>query len=109
MPTQHVLPNAPREGIVINAAAMRLYYFPKRKPGEKQVVYTHPIGIGKVGWATPEARPGCCARPGIDLAARSGRTEPEHKENGEILPAVVPPGRTTRSARAPCTSPGRPT
>ena len=54
VPTQFVLPNAPRSGIVINVAAMRIYYFPKAEPGAKQVVYTHPIGIGKVGWSTPE-------------------------------------------------------
>ena len=33
---------------MINIAAMRLFYFPPAKPGEKQVVYTHPIGIGRV-------------------------------------------------------------
>ena len=54
IPTQFILPNAPREGIVINAAAMRLFYYPKVKKGEKQVVHTYPIGIGKVGWKTPE-------------------------------------------------------
>ena len=54
IPSQFILPNAPREGIVINAAAMRLFYYPKVKKGEKQVVHTYPIGIGKVGWKTPE-------------------------------------------------------
>ena len=29
IPTQFVLPDAPRQGIVINLAAMRLFYFPK--------------------------------------------------------------------------------
>src|SRR5690349_19947203 len=52
-PTQFVLPDAPHQGVVINIAAMRLYYFPPHKSGEKQLVYTHPIGIGKDGWATP--------------------------------------------------------
>src|SRR5688572_19562403 len=54
IPSQFILPNAPREGIVINAAAMRLFYYPKVKKGEPQVVHTYPIGIGKVGWKTPE-------------------------------------------------------
>src|SRR6185312_4616780 len=47
VPTQFVLPNAPREGIVINVPQMRLFYFPPAKKGEPQVVYTHPIGIGR--------------------------------------------------------------
>ena len=54
LPTQFILPNAPREGIVINVPQMRLFYYPTRKKGEPQEVITHPIGIGKVGWRTPE-------------------------------------------------------
>lgn len=92
VPTQQLLPNAPREGVVINVAAMRLYYFPKREPGQKQVVYTHPIGIGKVGWATPEGTTRV-VRKAKDPTWRPGPgVRAEHKKNGEILPAVVPPG-----------------
>jgi L,D-transpeptidase ErfK/SrfK len=53
IPTQFVLPDAPHVGIVVNIAQMRLYYFPPRTPGGKQVVYTYPIGIGRVNWKTP--------------------------------------------------------
>jgi L,D-transpeptidase ErfK/SrfK len=92
VPTQQLLPNAPREGVVINVAAMRLYYFPKRQPGQKQVVYTHPIGIGKVGWATPEGTTRV-VRKAKDPTWRPGPgVRAEHKKNGEILPAVVLPG-----------------
>jgi L,D-transpeptidase ErfK/SrfK len=92
VPTQQLLPNAPREGVVINVAAMRLYYFPKREPGQKQVVYTHPIGIGKVGWATPQGTTRV-VRKAKDPTWRPGPgVRAEHKKNGEILPAVVPPG-----------------
>ena len=91
-PSQFILPNAPREGLVINSAAMRLFYFPKRKPGENQVVYTHPIGIGKVGWKTPEGSTKV-TRKAKDPTWRPGPgVRAEHKANGEILPAVVPPG-----------------
>ena len=54
VPTQFVLPAAPHEGVVVNVAAMRIFYYPPHKKGEPQVVYTHPIGIGRVGWKTPE-------------------------------------------------------
>ena len=40
LPTRFVLPDAPREGLVVNLAAMRLFWFPKREPGKLQVVYT---------------------------------------------------------------------
>lgn len=92
LPTQHLLPNAPREGVVINLAAMRLYYFPKVVKGENPIVYTFPIGIGRVGWATP------VGSTRITRVAKNPSWRPgpgvrrEHRENGEILPAVVPAG-----------------
>jgi L,D-transpeptidase ErfK/SrfK len=46
LPTQFVLPAAPREGVVINLAQLRVFYFPKAKEGEPQKVITHPIGVG---------------------------------------------------------------
>lgn len=48
LPTQHLLPNAPREGVVINLAEMRLYHF-DRQGG----VHTYPVGIGRRGLKTP--------------------------------------------------------
>ncbi len=92
VPTQHILPNAPREGIVINSAAMRLYYFPKRVDGEKQVVYTHPIGIGKVGWKTPEGATKVTRKTKNPIWIPGPGVRAEHKKNGEILPAVVRAG-----------------
>ncbi|SFM88131.1 L,D-transpeptidase YbiS [Izhakiella capsodis] len=49
IPQQLILPNAPREGIIINSAEMRLYYYPK---GTHTVVVL-PIGIGELGKDTP--------------------------------------------------------
>ncbi len=54
LPTQFVLPDAPYEGVVVNLAALRMFYFPKPGKDGQRVVITYPIGIGKVGWATPE-------------------------------------------------------
>lgn len=92
VPTRFVLPNAPRKGIVINVAAMRVYYFPPAKAGEKQVVYTHPIGIGKVGWSTPEGTTKVVAKEKDPVWRPTPSIRAEHKENGEDLPAVVPAG-----------------
>lgn len=49
IPSQFLLPNVPREGIIINLGTMRLFYFPKDQP----VFYTYPVGIGKQDWSTP--------------------------------------------------------
>jgi len=92
VPTQFVLPNAPREGVVINLAAMRIYYFPKHAKGEPQLVYTHPIGVGKVGWQTPEGVTRIIAREKDPTWRPSAGVRKEHAENDDPVPAVVPPG-----------------
>ena len=48
LPTAHVLPAVPHEGIVINLPELRLYYF----TGDGAVV-TYPVGVGREGWETP--------------------------------------------------------
>jgi len=92
LPTQFVLPNAPHEGIVINVAAMRIFYFPRHKPGEPQLVYTHPIGVGKVGWQTPEGVTKIVAREENPTWRPGAGVRKEHEDNDDPLPAVVPPG-----------------
>ncbi|PZO84534.1 MAG: hypothetical protein DI626_08215 [Micavibrio aeruginosavorus] len=49
LPTQSLLPDAPREGIVINLPEMKLYLF--EKPGEAPIVYS--ISPGREGLNTP--------------------------------------------------------
>lgn len=50
IPSQYIIPKVKREGIIVNLAQMRLFYFPK----DKQEVCTYPVGIGKQNWQTPE-------------------------------------------------------
>lgn len=50
VPTEYLLPNVPRKGIVINLPELRLYYFNDKQ----QLVQTGPIAIGKFNWKTPE-------------------------------------------------------
>lgn len=50
IPGQHLLPRAPQDGIVINLAEMRLYYF---KDGLGKPPLTYPLGIGRDGLETP--------------------------------------------------------
>jgi len=92
VPTRFVLPDAPREGVVINVAAMRLYYFPKRAKGEPLTVVTHPIGIGKVGWQTPEGVTKIVARVKGPIWVPPVSVRKEHLENGDVLPPKVPAG-----------------
>ena len=93
VPTQFVLPAAPREGIVIDVAALRLYYFPAHRPGTPLEVYTHPIGIGKDGWTTPEGVTKVTMRVKDPVWHPSEALRRDHfNDNGEVVPAVVPAG-----------------
>jgi len=92
LPTAFILPNAPREGVIINVAAMRLFYFPKPQAGEPQTIYTFPIGIGRVGWKTPEGTTKIVRKAKNPIWRPGAGVRAEHRENGEILPAVVPAG-----------------
>jgi L,D-transpeptidase ErfK/SrfK len=92
VPTQFILPDAPRTGIVINIAAMRIFYYPPVKRGERPVVYTHPIGIGKVGWRTPEGVTKIVRRQQDPTWRVPESVRKEHHENGEDLEPVIGPG-----------------
>ena len=92
VPTQFILPNAPHEGVVINLAAMRIYYYPKHKRDEPQRVYTYPIGVGKAGWRTPEGVTKIIAREENPTWRPGAGVRKEHAENDDPVPAVVPPG-----------------
>lgn len=92
IPTQFVLPDAPRQGIVINLAAMRLFYFPKTKTGQPQKVITHPLGIGRVEWKTPEGMTRVASKKENPSWIPTPSIRKEHAKNGDPLPAIVPPG-----------------
>ncbi|MCO6429131.1 MAG: L,D-transpeptidase family protein [Nitrosomonas communis] len=92
IPTQFVLPDAPRNGIVVNLAAMRLFYFPKSKAGKPKQVITHPLGIGRVEWKTPEGTTKIASKKENPAWIPTPSIRKEHAQNGDPLPAVVPPG-----------------
>jgi L,D-transpeptidase ErfK/SrfK len=92
LPTQFVLPDAPRQGLVLNLAAMRLFYYPSPGADEPPRVITHPIGIGREGWQTPQGSSRITEKlvqPSWTVPASVRR---EHAEKGDPLPPVVPPG-----------------
>src|SRR6202451_808851 len=92
VPTQFILPAAPHEGVVVDVAAMRIFYYPPHKKGEPQIVFTHPIGIGKVGWKTPEGTTKIVSRQKDPVWVVPKSVRDEHAEDGEKLPAQVPAG-----------------
>jgi len=88
IPQQYILPSVPREGIVINLAELRLFYFPKDRP----VVVTYPIGIGREGWSTPTGETVVVGKKAGPSWTVPDSILKEHEEEGDPLPPVVPPG-----------------
>lgn len=88
LPTRFILPPGPREGIVINLAELRLYYYPK---GENRVI-THPLGIGREGWSTPLGNTRIVRKKHLPTWRPPASIRKEYAEKGETLPAVVRPG-----------------
>jgi L,D-transpeptidase ErfK/SrfK len=52
LPTEWILPDAARTGLIMNIPEMRLYYF--EGSGRSQKVYTFPVGLGRQEWKTPQ-------------------------------------------------------
>lgn len=92
LPTQFVLPDVPRQGIVLNIASKRLFYFPQVPDGRPQIVKTYPIGIGRVGWETPLGITTVLSKARDPHWYVPASVRREHAELGDPLPAVVPPG-----------------
>lgn len=88
LPMRFILPDGPRNGIVINLPAMRLFHFKNRG----KAVATYPLGIGT------EERP----TPMGDMHVTKKVTKPtwyvpasiaaDHRKKGDILPPQVLPG-----------------
>tara|TARA_B100000700_G_scaffold186591_1_gene205616 strand:+ start:15019 stop:16113 length:1095 start_codon:yes stop_codon:yes gene_type:complete len=92
VPTRFILPPGPREGIVINLAEMRLYYYPDTAKGETPRVETYPIGIGRIDWKTPLGRTTITAKVENPAWYPPQSIIEESARNGKKLPSVIPPG-----------------
>ena len=92
VPTRFVLPPGPREGIVLNLAEYRLYYYPKPAAGEAAVVMTYPISIGRQDWETPLGRTRIISKVVNPAWYPPQSVRDEHAADGRPLPNVVPPG-----------------
>lgn len=92
IPSQFILPDAPREGIVINVPEMRLYFFPRPQAGEPRVVVTYPISVGRQDWKTPLGLTQVVAKTVNPAWYPPESIRREHAADGDPLPKMVPPG-----------------
>jgi L,D-transpeptidase ErfK/SrfK len=92
IPSRYILPDAPREGVVVSLAEHRLYYFPKPKSGETPVVRTYPISIGKMDWKTPLGLTRIVNKREKPIWYPPESVRREHEADGRPLPKAVPSG-----------------
>src|SRR5215469_3762244 len=85
LPGRRILPPGPREGLVVNLPEHRLYYYPKAKKGEKPVVITYPVSIGKMDWRTPLGDTRIVAKVKNPPWYPPESVRKEHAERGDIL------------------------
>lgn len=86
LPRQYVMPDAEREGLVINLAEYRLYYF------TDEGVSVYPVGVGT------EDNPSPITDASVTMSLESPAWYPpksileEYKQAGEHLPRMIPAG-----------------
>src|SRR5512139_240593 len=90
LPLNFILPDAPRKGIVINLAAMRLFQF--KGDSQSLAVSTYPLGVGTVERPSPIGQMYVerkVTRPTWHVPASIAE---DHRKKGDPLPAKVLPG-----------------
>ena len=92
LPTKFILPQAPREGIVVNIAEMRLYYFPKPERGKPAMVHTYAVGVGRDDWNTPQIVTRVSSKLKNPAWYPPRAIRREHAARGDRLRGKVPPG-----------------
>jgi L,D-transpeptidase ErfK/SrfK len=90
LPLSFILPDARRKGIVINLAAMRLFYF--RKEGKRLAVSTYPVGIGTEDQPTPMGQMYITRKQFQPTWYVPAVIAKDHRKKGDPLPAEVPAG-----------------
>ena len=93
IPSMYVLPQKNYNGIILNLAELRLYFYMSGSDlYENTRVLTYPVGIGRLDWKTP------LGETFIKSKVESPSWYPpksiilEHEERGEVLPREVKAG-----------------
>lgn len=92
LPTRHILPDAPRDGIVINLAELRLYFYPNLGRAQFRRVYSYPISIGRMDWKSPLGQTKIIKKDIEPAWYPPPSIQAEHLAEGEVLPKMIPGG-----------------
>ncbi len=92
IPSRFILPAAQREGVVINLAEMRLYYYPGEGQPNAGQVETYPISVGRMDWSTPLGESQITEKTENPYWFPPESILTERAAQGRPLPEAVPPG-----------------
>ena len=89
LPNRRILPDTPHEGITLNIAEYRMYYYPADQPG---TVRSYAHGVGRQDWKTPLGKTSVAKKVKDPAWHPPESIRREHAANGDPLPEIVPPG-----------------
>ena len=92
IPSRFILPAAPRDGVVINLAEMRLYYYPPADAEDSRRVETYPISVGRMDWGTPLGESRITEKTEDPYWFPPESILTERAAQGRPLASAVPPG-----------------
>ncbi|BBO66925.1 transpeptidase [Desulfosarcina alkanivorans] len=90
LPLNFILPDTRRNGIVINLATMRLFYY--HKNGNRLAVSTYPVGVGTEERPTPMGEMVITRKKHRPTWYVPASIAADHRKKGDPLPSEVPPG-----------------
>jgi L,D-transpeptidase ErfK/SrfK len=93
IPNKRILPDTPHDGITLNLPEFRMYYYPRdQEQGSPQLVMSYAHGVGRQDWKTPLGKTSVVRKIKDPSWRPPESIRKEHAADGDILPAVVPPG-----------------
>lgn len=102
IPSQFILPQGEREGIVVNIAEMRLYYYPPAQAGETAMVETYPISVGRMDWSTPLGESKITEKTEIPTGFHPSQSSPSVRSRAGRFPMRSRQGPITRWGDTKC-------
>jgi len=88
LPNKRILPDSPHDGITLNIAEYRMYFYPEN--GSK--VYSFAHGVGRQDWKTPLGKTSVQKKVKDPVWRPPESIRREHAALGDPLPEVVPAG-----------------
>jgi len=92
LPTLYILPKGAREGIILNLAEQRLYYFDNSLESGLKTVLTFPVTIGTSGWETPAGLTKVIGKVKSPNWYPPESIRNEARQEGKELPEFIPGG-----------------